>query len=95
VGGWVLDDLYHVSVTAGASPYDLSYDATTVGSDLVVACWISHGPRANDADFDPLPGDQVLVGDDEEPTLRACVIRRQGDRVDVQVQLVDASHAVA
>lgn len=84
-----------VLVTVSAGSYDLWYDATTVGSDLVVACWISHGPRAEDASFDPQPGDQVLIGDDEEPSLHARVIRRQGDRVDVQVQLTDQSHAVA
>ncbi|MDQ3756703.1 MAG: hypothetical protein M3394_02500 [Actinomycetota bacterium] len=82
-------------MTASAGAYDLWYDATTVGSDLVVACWISHGPRAEDASFDPQPGDHVSIGDDEEPSLRARVIRRQGDRVDVQVRLTDASHAVA
>lgn len=77
------------------SSYDLWYDATTVGSDLVVSCWISHGPRAGDSGFDPQPGDLLLVGDDEEPPLKARVIRRQGDRVDVQVHLTDASPAVA
>ncbi len=77
------------------SSYDLWYDATTVGPDLVVVCWISHGPRANDASFDPQPGDHVVVGDDEEPSLRARVIRREGDRVTVQVELADSSHAVA
>lgn len=33
--------------------YDLRYDANGVGADLVVETWISHGPRANDAVFDP------------------------------------------
>lgn len=78
-----------------ASGYDLWYDANTVGADLVVVCWISHGPRADDAGFDPQPGDHVRVGDDEEPPLPARVVRRDGDRVTVQVQLADASHAVA
>ena len=55
--------------------YDLWYDATSVGADLVVETWISHGPRADDATFDPQPGDWVTVGDDEEPDLRARVIR--------------------
>jgi hypothetical protein len=82
-------------VVTGAHPYDLWYDANAVGSDLVVACWISHGPHAGDESFDPQPGDHVVVGDNEEPPLRARVVRRQGDRVDVQVQLADASHAVA
>ena len=33
--------------------YDLWYDATSVGADLVVETWISHGPRASDESFDP------------------------------------------
>jgi hypothetical protein len=82
-------------VSVGSSTYDLWYDATSVGSDLVVECWISHGPRATDETFDPQPGDQVQVGDDEEPPLLARVVRRKGDRVAVQVQVADASHAVA
>jgi len=82
-----------VGVTAGT--YDLWYDATSVGPDLVVECWISHGPRANDPTFDPQPGDEVSVGDDEEAPLRARVVRRSGDRVRVQVQIAAASPAVA
>lgn len=78
-----------------ASAYDLWYDANTVGADLVVMCWISHGPHADDAGFNPQPGDYVRIGDDEEPPLQARVVRRDGDRVTVQVQLTDASHAVA
>lgn len=87
------DDSYDRCVTVVA--YDLWYDANTVGADLVVVCWISHGPRDEDADFDPQPGDDLRVGDDEEPPLRARVLRREGDRVTVQVQLSDASHVVA
>ena len=75
--------------------YDLWYDATSVGPDLVVECWISHGPRATDTSFDPQPGDHLLVGDDEEAPLRARVIRRHGDRIAVQIQIADASDAVA
>jgi hypothetical protein len=89
----VPDDAYDGIVTA--STYDMWYDATTVGPDLVVLCWISHGPRADDAGFDPQPGDFVVIGDDEEPPLRARVIRRDGDRVAMQVQLAGSSHAVA
>jgi hypothetical protein len=66
-----------VEATTGA--YDLWYDATTVGSDLVVECWISHGPRAGDPAFDPRPGDRVTVGDDGEAPLRAQVVRREGE----------------
>lgn len=80
-------------VTTGA--YDLWYDANSVGADLVVLCWISHGPRYDDAQFDPRPGSVVMIGDDEEPPLRARVIRRDGDRVAVQVQMAAASPAVA
>lgn len=78
-----------------ASTYDLWYDATTVGADLVVLCWISHGPRGDDPSFDPQPGDHLLVGDDEEAPLPARVIRRQGDQLSVQVELTEATHAVA
>ena len=67
--------------------YDLWYDATSVGADLVVETWISHGPRASDATFDPRPGDWLLVGDDEEPPCRARVIRRDGNRVWTQLDL--------
>ena len=67
--------------------YDLWYDANTVGVDLVVETWISHGPRARDASFNPRPGDWVLLGDDEEAPQQARVIRRDGDRVSAQIAL--------
>jgi len=67
--------------------YDLWYDATTVGADLVVETWISHSPRASDADFDPQPGDWVTVGDDEEPSIRGRIIRRNANKVFVQLEL--------
>ena len=67
--------------------YDLWYDATSVGADLVVETWISHGPRASEESFDPQPGDWVLVGDDEEPPCRAHVTRRNANHVWVQVEL--------
>lgn len=76
-------------VGATSDTYDLWYDATSVGPDLVVDCWLSHGPRADDPTFDPQLGDQVSVGDDEEAPLRAHVVRRQGDRVAVLVQIAD------
>lgn len=82
-------------VCVGSSAYDVWYDATSVGADMVVECWIRHGPRANDRDFDPQPGEWVAVGDDEEPSLRARVLRRAGDRVTVRVEFADAPHAVA
>lgn len=75
--------------------YDLWYDATCVGADLVVETWISHGPRNEDAEFDPQPSDWVLVGDDEEPPLRARVVRRDNNRVWVQLDLGLVSSATA
>lgn len=68
-------------------PHDLWYDATTVGAGLVVETWISQGPRASDADFDPQPGDRVTVGDDEEPAIRGRVTRRDANKVWVQLEL--------
>ena len=70
-----------------ASAYDLWYDANCVGADLVVETWISHGPRSEDASFDPQPGDWILVGDDDEPPCRARVVRRDGNRVWTQLDL--------
>lgn len=67
--------------------YDLSFDPNEVGADLVVECWVSQGPRADDRTFDPQPGDWVVVGDDEGEPLHARVTRRSGDRIWVQVQL--------
>lgn len=81
--------------TVATKAYDLWYDATAVGADLVVLCWISHGPRAVDRAFDPQVGDQVFVGDDEEVPMSARVVRRDGDRVAVQVELPTARNAVA
>ncbi len=75
--------------------YDLWIDPNAVGGDLVVGCWISHGPRANDAAFDPQPGDAVWVGDDDEEPYPARVFRREGNRVWVQVQLSTEAGAVA
>jgi hypothetical protein len=75
--------------------YDLCYDPNEVGGDLVVECWLSHSPRVNDPGFDPQPADIVSVGDDEEPPLRARVVRRDGNRVWVQLELPAAAHAVA
>ncbi len=66
--------------------YDLWYDATSVGADLVVETWISHGPRASDPLFDPQPGDSVTVGDDDEPPCRARVTRRNANHVWVQIE---------
>lgn len=65
--------------------YDLWFDPNGVDGNLVVECWVCHGPRADDDSFDPQPGDTVLLGDDEEAPLRAQVTRRHGDRVWVQI----------
>lgn len=75
--------------------HDLWFDPNGVGADLVVECWISHGPRAQDPSFDPQPGDWVLAGDEEDQPVRARVTRRDGDRVWLQVQLPSSSGAVA
>jgi hypothetical protein len=75
--------------------YDLWFDPNAVGGDMMAECWISHGPRADDSEFDPMPGDVVTVGDGDEAALHARVVRRQGDRVSVQIQLSANSAAVA
>lgn len=75
--------------------HDLWFDPNSVAGDKVAECWISHGPRADDADFDPAPGDWLTVGDGDEAPLRARVIKRQGDRVSVQIELSSSSAAVA
>ena len=75
--------------------YDLWFDPNSAGGDMVVECWISHGPRANDPDFAPVPGDWLMVGDGDEVPLRARVIKHSGDRVSVRIQLGAESAAVA
>jgi hypothetical protein len=66
---------------------DLYFDPNEVDGALVVECWISHGPRAEDETFDPRPGDMLTVSDDEEPAETARVVRRDGNRVWVQILL--------
>jgi hypothetical protein len=73
--------------TMSSSRYDLWFDATSVGADLIAETWISHGPRSDDPTFDPRVGDWVDVGDDEEPPYRGRVTRRKGNRVWVQLDL--------
>lgn len=75
--------------------YDLWFDPNNVGGDLVVECWISHSPHKDDIDFNPQPGDWLLAGDDEEDPLKSRVIRREGNRVWLQLQLLSTFHAVA
>ncbi len=66
---------------------DLIYDPNDVGSDLVVLCWISQGPRAGDSAFDPRPGDRVQVTDADGEDLVARVVRRDENRVWVQLDV--------
>lgn len=68
-------------------PDDLCYDATAVGSELLVETRIDFSPRARDQTFDPQPGDWVRVGDDEEPNVRGRVTRRDANKVWVQLDL--------
>lgn len=82
-------------MTGMSAPYDLWFDPNEVGGDLVVECWISHGPRADDPGFDPQPGDEVAVSDDEDPPLPARLVRRDGNRVWVQLRLSSRANAVA
>lgn len=79
------------SIEGVSTAYDLWYDAATVDGHLEVTCWIAQGPRAEDASFDPRPGDQVLLGDDEEEPLPALVVRRVDDRVTVRITMAGAS----
>jgi hypothetical protein len=79
----------------GEESFDLLYDPNDVGGDLVVECWISQSPRAADLAFDPRPGDWLMAGDEEEAPLRARVVRRDGDRVWLQLELPSATNAVA
>ena len=75
--------------------YDVMYDPNEAGADLVVECWISQGPRATGDAFDPQPGDWLRAGDDELAPRNVRVIRRDGNRVWVQMQLLQSSSAVA
>ena len=70
---------------------DLFFDPNEVDGALVVECWISHGPRAADRTFAPHVGDVVRVSDREEPAEKARVLRRDGNRV--WVQIIQAAHA--
>lgn len=72
--------------------YDLWFDPNAVDRDLMVECWISHGPRAEDPSFDPRTGDEVLVSDDEEQPSLATVIRRESNRVWVRIHV--ATHSL-
>lgn len=66
---------------------DFMYDANEVGSDCVVRCRISSGPRSQDPAFNPQIGDRVVLVDDDGEVLRGRVTDRDGDRVWIQVEL--------
>lgn len=66
---------------------DLIYDPNDIGSDCVVRCRISNGPRNNDESFNPVIGDRVTLVDDDGEVLRGRVTARDGDRVWVQTDL--------
>ena len=85
----------NIEVVEEARRFDLEYDPNEVGGDMVVECSISQGPRADDAAFDPQPGDWIVVGDDEEAPRKARVVRRDTNRVWVQVNLPGAAQALA
>jgi hypothetical protein len=74
---------------------DLWFDPNAVGDDMVVECWISNGPRADDTSFDPAPGDWLVLDDGDEAPVRARVVARSGDRVSVRVDLAGDSSALA
>ncbi len=75
--------------------YDLTYDPNEVGGDSLSSAGFPTVLAQMTADFDPQPADIVTVGDDEERPLRGRVVRRDGNRVWVQLELAAASHAVA
>jgi hypothetical protein len=66
---------------------DLIYDPNDVGSDCVVRCRISNGPRSDDPAFDPIIGDTVSLIDDDGEVLHGRVTARDDDRVWVQTDL--------
>lgn len=73
---------------------DLFYDPNDIGSDCVVRCRISNGPRNDDASFDPAIGDRVTLVDDDGEVLTGRVTARDHDRVWVQVDL-GTPHAIS
>ena len=84
-----------ITIDLMSESYDLRYDPTDVGADMVVECWISHGPRRDDPSFAPGIGEFVLVGDDELDARPARVLSRDGNRVWVQLALPQNASAVA
>jgi hypothetical protein len=61
--------------------YDLLYDPNEVRPNGTVTVRVSRSPRR----VDPHLGDEVWAGDGEEPRLRAVVVARDGDRVELQL----------
>lgn len=78
-----------------ATGIDLMFDPNDVGSDCVVECWISQGPRSADPAFDPCPGDRVSLIDEDEQALAGRVTSRDGNRVWVQVEVPGLLSATA
>jgi hypothetical protein len=66
---------------------DLVFDPNEVGPDGVVETWLTQGPRAADETFDPQPGDQVTLVDEDHVTQLGRVTRRDGNRAWVQVTM--------
>lgn len=66
---------------------DLVFDPNDVGPDCVVECWISQGPRATDASFDPQPGDRLTVIDEDQQILTGAAVHREDNRVWVRVDI--------
>jgi hypothetical protein len=62
-------------------PTDQNRSVVYPDDSLVTDTFIRLGPRAEDASFDPQPGDVLLAGDDDEPPVPAAVVRRDHDRV--------------
>ncbi len=75
--------------------YDLWFDPISVAGDLVVECRISHGPHESNVDFNPQPGNWLMAGDDEVKPIKSRVIRREGNRIWLQLQLSSGVNAVA
>ena len=64
---------------------DLTFDPDQLDDDLVTRCSLTTGPRADDPDFDPQPGDQVVVDDGADMPLPAIVIARDAETVTVRI----------
>lgn len=79
-------------LTMGEVDVDLIYDPNDIGSDCVVRCLLSDGPRGGDLSFDPVIGDRLVLVDDDDELLIGRVTARDGDRIWVQVDLDVEAH---